>query len=65
MQALKRSHFDTAYLVVGKAEGWFFDLSKGAVYMDSIDFPNLEFLKASAISGTGTNLYGFEESAQY
>lgn len=33
--------------------------------MASIDFPNFEFLKASVISGTEINLYGFEESAQY
>jgi hypothetical protein len=40
-------------------------LSYGTESEDSRDFPNRELLKASAISGTERNTYGFEESAQY
>lgn len=63
--ALKSSPVETAYTVFAKAEGWDLDLSYGEASVDSIAFPNLELLKALAISDTGMYLYGFEGSAQY
>jgi hypothetical protein len=64
-QALKSPSFDAANFILYKAKGWLLHLSYGTESEDSRDFPNLELLKASAISGTERNTYGFEESAQY
>ena len=64
-QALKISIFDAAYLVLDKAEESLLDLSYGTEIEDCSDLPNLEFLKASVISGTEMKTYGFEELAQY
>ena len=64
-QATKSPYLGTAYLVLDKAEESLLDSSYGTDNEDCSDLPNLEFLKASAISGTEMKTYGFEESAQY